>query len=105
MVDAALRRALGQYDRITKDNLRELKNPLRWLSSGVMTLLTLPLLILRDVGLISASLFGKISRSKFLKLLAGLISIIGIVETSLGLIMGKSLVVQTVDQIVKWMGL
>lgn len=104
MVDTALRRALGIRQQRTDLALRELKNPIKWLTTGVGTLLLVPLELLKELGIVSSGLVSQVKTSGIFKFATGLLSLIGILETAIGIILGKSFVIIAVEWILGKIG-
>lgn len=104
MVDTALRRALGVRQQRTEAAVKALKNPIKWLTAGVGTLLIAPLALLKEFGIISSNSVNRVKASGLFRFITGLLSFIGILETTIGIILGKSLVITTVEWAVKQIG-
>ena len=104
MVDTALRRAIGIRQQRTETALKALKNPIKWLTSGVSTLLIMPLALLNELGIVSAGLVSRVRASSIFKFITGSLSLIGILETVIGIILGKSFIVIAVTWIIERIG-
>lgn len=104
MVDTALRRAIGIRQQRTETALKALKNPIKWLTSGVGTLLIMPLALLNELGIVSGGLVSRVRASSIFKFTAGSLSLIGILETVIGIILGKSFIVIAVTWVIERIG-
>jgi hypothetical protein len=104
MVDTALRRAIGIRQQRTETALKALKNPIKWLTSGVGTLLIMPLALLNELGIVSGDLVSRVRVSSIFKFITGSLSLIGILETAIGIILGKSFIVIAVTWIIERIG-
>lgn len=89
---AAIRDALVRYSgslQEYQDDIRgDLKNPLVWFRNGIRAILSSPLLILREFGVLSPSVSASILRSSVLKIGAGVVALVtllaGIVQIVTG---------------------
>ena len=104
MVDTALRRALGIRQQRTEAAIRALKNPIKWLTTGVGTLLIAPLALLKEFGIVSGNLVNRVKARGLFSFVTGLLSFVGILETTIGIMLGKSLVITTIEWAVKQVG-
>lgn len=104
MVDTALRRALGARQQRTEAAIKALKNPVKWLTTGVGTLLIAPLALLKEFGIVSSNSVNRVKASGLFRFITGLLSFVGILETTIGIILGKSLVITTAEWAVKQIG-
>lgn len=104
MVDTALRRALGVRQQRTEAAIKALKNAIKWLTTGVGTLLISPLALLKEFGIVSSNSVNRVKASGLFRFITGLLSFVGILETTIGIILGKSLVITTAEWAVKQIG-
>lgn len=90
----AFTRAIGINKRWLDTLRKQLWQPLKWLSLGVGSLISLPLLVLKEVGIISTTNYKMITGSRSFHLLSGLVSVIGILELLSTFVLGKSALVE-----------
>lgn len=67
---------------------RQLWNPFVWLREGVQTILQLPLLIFQWFGLISSSVYYRITNAPLFGIVTGLITLIGLVGSIFTIVLG-----------------
>ncbi|MBI3809356.1 MAG: hypothetical protein HY284_02715 [Nitrospirae bacterium] len=87
-IQETLVRYLGVLDDEAVQQQLELRNPLVWLREGVRFMLLLPVLTLSWVGLISAQAVGRVSTNLLFKIVAGIVTLIGVVSGIMGIILG-----------------
>ena len=64
-----------QYDL----QVKELKHPIRWLTEGVRRILTLPAVLLKELGILPGLSYRRMSDSKFIEFLSGIASLATII--------------------------
>lgn len=101
LIESLLRRVISSFNK-SKSNLnKQLKNPLKWLTEGIKFVLSIPLYLLEQVGVVSQGTVLKIQKNGIFKLIIAILSFIGILETVLGLITRKSLVAILIEKLFK----
>lgn len=78
MIQEAILREIGDLENMKTDMIKVLKNPLKLLQIGYSNILSAPVYIISSVGIISGSFARRIISSFLFKLLAGVITLIGL---------------------------
>lgn len=86
--DESILRYIGYNEAVLLDIEAEKKSPLKWLSTGVGQLISLPMAILKEFGVISVSSYNTWKSSRIKNILAGLISLLGIVSIVMTVVLG-----------------
>jgi uncharacterized protein YbgA (DUF1722 family) len=87
-VDDILMRTIGFYQEVESNLKRELINPFKWLRYGVVSIIGLPINILKWLNIIPLGWYYLITASRVFKTVSGLISLIGFASAVVGLITG-----------------
>lgn len=86
--DDALLRYVGLLTS-TKDNIvKDLYNPFKWISTGVQTILSIPVYILNWCGLIGSPAVNAMTMSAIFRIVSGLITFIGLLASIMTIIIG-----------------
>jgi hypothetical protein len=88
LVDETLIRGIGAYDERTKDLARAIRNPLRWASTGMTYILTLPVLLLAEFGILSKKTYDWILASLVVRSIAFLAWSLGLLSAVMSIMMG-----------------
>ena len=97
--ESILTRFTGQLNKYIKRSRKELRNPVNWLVEGVAVVLSVPLLLLSKFGILSKSIYGKIRSSRFLRFIAGVISLISMIDAVYVIVTKSSFTVELVKQL------
>jgi hypothetical protein len=92
----------GTLQELETDARRDLKSPVVWFRDGVRALLSLPLVALRELGILSPSLSASILGSGLLKVGAGVVALVTLVAGIVQILTGWD---ATVALIRRWLGL
>jgi hypothetical protein len=92
----------GSLQELESDARRELKSPLAWFREGVRTVLSLPLVALRELGILSPSLSASILGSGLLKVGAGVVALVTLIAGLVQILTGWDAAVALIN---KWRGL
>lgn len=93
-----LLRYSGGLQELEGDTRRDLKNPLVWFREGVRALLSLPLLALRELGVLSPSLSASILGSGLLKIGTGILALVALVAGLVEILTGWEAVVALINR-------
>jgi hypothetical protein len=92
----------GGLQELESDARRDLKSPIVWFREGVRAILSLPLLALRELGIVSPSLSASILGNRLLKLGAGVVALVTLIAGLVQILTGWD---ATVALMTKWRGL
>lgn len=79
---------VGRLDDVLDELRSQIKNPFIWFREGVRTILAFPALLLVWVGIIGARSAQRVTNNLLFKLLAGIITIIGLFASIMTIILG-----------------
>lgn len=83
-----LLRHLGARQRELTETERLTRNPLACLREGVVTMLSIPLLLLVSVGILGDRSAATVQRNSFVRLVAGIVTLIGLVGSIFTIVLG-----------------
>ena len=95
----ALIRYIGFLDDAYENSINQIKNPFKWLKTGVQSIISLPFFILYWLGLISSSFLEKIINNSILKLISGFIALIGFIASIMSIILGWETFVRLIQNL------
>lgn len=99
-IEALLKRFASVLNKSIKDERRDVKNPFKWFLEGVSVLLSVPLNILKSLGVLSSGAYGKVTKSGLFKAIVSIIALISFVDTLYTIFSGSSFTVQIIYSIV-----
>jgi hypothetical protein len=88
MLQETLLRHIGSLKELNKEVDGQLKNPLIWLREGVKYILLIPLTILQWFGVISGNFILKVSNNALVRLISGLIALLGFISSIITIVIG-----------------
>ena len=88
MVSDSIIRYIGDLSDQLDVIQKELRNPIIWIREGFSWVMLLPLLLLYWIGLIGGSFVEKVSNNPLFKILAGIVTLLGVASTNMTIIMG-----------------
>lgn len=87
-IGECLLRYAGSLDQRKEVSHANLRNPLVWLREGVRWLLSLPFALLGWVGLLSTQRAAHLSRSGLVRILAAIVTLVGLISGTMGIVLG-----------------
>lgn len=81
-------RQLGILDRLGLERRSELRNPFVWFREGVRSVVFLPISLLGWLGITSVSVVRRLTSSVFAGVLAGVLSLLGLVSAVVTIVVG-----------------
>lgn len=94
-------RYIGMIDDLLEIQRSYLKNPIVWLREGVQLILLVPLALLEWIGLIPSATVSKFSGNFIFKIVAGIVTIIGLLSSTITIILGWEQFVHIVKAMLK----
>ncbi len=88
LLDEALMRYQGSLLEHHRTAVVSAKNPVFWLTSGIRSVLALPLWFLASAGVLPSSFTSRIVGSNFYRVLSGLVATVGFISAIVGLATG-----------------
>jgi hypothetical protein len=88
LLDEALMRYQGSLLEHHRTAVVSAKNPVFWLTSGIRSVLALPLWFLASVGILPSSFTSRIVGSNFYRVLSGMVATVGFFSAIVGLATG-----------------
>jgi hypothetical protein len=101
-ISGTLYSKIGSYENelsVCKDTLR---NPFKLFLTGIQQTVLIPIYILSWIGLFGNETIKKISELFFLKLLSGILALIGIISSIMTIILGWDNFSQYIDKLIFW---
>jgi len=99
-LESILKRVAGVIKKEATAQISDLKNPLKWFSAGISSILSLPLTFLKSIGLLSNRSYNKVKTSGVFKFLIGIISLISFIDTIYTIFTGTSFSIQLIKLII-----
>lgn len=93
-------RYIGSMKKRIQKRQKKLRQPIAWLIEGITVALSVPFLLLREFGLLSTEVYGKVRHGKVTRLIAGLIGLISTVDTINAIVTGNSFTIDIVQLLV-----
>lgn len=101
--DSILTRYSGSLGKRIAEQRKKLRNPINWLLEGVAIILSMPLLLLKQFGILSKNTYSTVRNSGVLRFISGLIALVSAIDTAYIIMTRNSftveLVTQTIDKI------
>lgn len=98
--ESILTRHVGSMKKRIQKRQKKLRQPIAWLIEGITVALSVPFLLLREFGLLSTEVYGKVRHGKVTRLIAGLIGLISTVDTINAIVTGNSFTIDIVQLLV-----
>lgn len=96
----ALIRYIGHLDNVFESSINQLKNPFKWLQTGVQLTISLPFFILYWLGLISLYYVEKITDNFIFKLISGFITLASLIASIITIVLGWDRFVNLMQKLV-----
>lgn len=97
--DSILTRFIGTFNKYIEKSRKKLINPINWLTEGVATILSMPLFLLGQFGVLSKNTYGKVRQSRLFGLLAGIIGLVSTADAIYAIASGNSFTVEFTKKI------
>lgn len=97
--DSILARFIGTFNKYIENSRKKLINPINWLTEGVATILSMPLFLLGQFGILGKNVYGRVRQSKLFGLLAGIIGLISTADAIYAIASGNSFTVEFIKKV------
>ena len=97
--DSILARFIGTFNKYIEKSRKKLINPINWLTEGVATILSMPLFLLGQFGILGKNVYGKVRQSRLFGLLAGIIGLISTADAIYTIASGNSFTVEFIKKV------
>ena len=101
LVSQSLIRFGGSSSEAIKEYNSDLKNPIKWFLEGVKFIISLPVEILLQIGLINEHSASKVRGSYIIKIISAILALVGFVSAILGIIVGWENFLEIINKF-KW---
>ncbi|MVX62404.1 hypothetical protein GKZ28_01645 [Clostridium chromiireducens] len=101
LIDDTLLTYIGELDSEYEEALSQVKNPLIWLREGVRFFVVLPISLMYWSGLIRYRTYSKLTNNFFVKFIAFLVAVIGLVSSIVTIVTGYEAFWNIIDRIKK----
>ena len=101
MVDESLLRCIGDLDEKLKKRRRELRNPIRWLVRGGNMIVSFPIIIFLEFGLISSKIVGVIKNSLLFNLFVFASTALGLIAAVVTIVLGWDTFYAALERVLK----
>ena len=95
-----LTRYTGSLGKRITEQRRKLRNPINWLLEGVAAILSMPLLLLKQFGILSKNAYGRMRNSRVLHVISGLIALVSAIDTVYIIVNRNSFTVELLTQVI-----
>ncbi|MEP6726878.1 MAG: hypothetical protein ABJC98_13755 [Bacteroidota bacterium] len=89
----ALLRYTGSLERQQNAILKRLRNPIYWFKEGVQIIISIPIYLLNVFGLLSDASTTKATGSTFVKVIAGIVALVGFLGSLADAVVGRAEVI------------
>lgn len=96
-----LTRYVGSLGKRVTEQREKLRNPINWLLEGVAIVLSAPLLLLRQFGILSQSTYGAVRNSSMMRIVSGLIALVGTIDTAYIIVTRNSFTIELIAQTIE----
>ena len=97
--DSILARFIGTFNKYIENSRKKLINPINWLTEGVATILSMPLFLLGQFGILGKNVYGRVRQSRLFGLLAGIIGLISTADAIYAIASGNSFTVEFIKKV------
>jgi hypothetical protein len=101
MIRDSIIRYSGFMNEVITELQKDLINPIVWAREGIKSILSLPIFLLFQFGLISEKLYEDIKSSFLLKLISATVTFIGFFGAIIGIVTGWGKFISILDEIIK----
>lgn len=99
-IEALLKRFASVVNKSIKEERRDIKNPFKWFLEGVSVLLSVPLNILKSLGVLSAGAYGKVTQSSLFKGVVSFVALVSFVDTIYTIFTGSSFTIHLIHTVI-----
>lgn len=97
--DSILARFIGTFNKYIENSRKKLINPINWLTEGVATILSMPLFLLGQFGILGKNVYGRVRQSRLFGLLAGIIGLISTADAIYAIASGNSFTAEFIKKV------
>lgn len=99
--DSILTRYVGSLGKRIAEQRKRLRNPINWLLEGVTILLSIPLLLLKQFGILSKNAYNTARNSGILRFISGIVALVSTIDTVYIILTRNSFTVELATQAIE----